>query len=160
MPIVYPLPPPPSPAQGYLNYNSWIMFVQYAACFGVELTVNNTAAKYFQDFFDLSTERAALVASLFGLMNLFARSLGGLWSGKTSRRRRPRRREDTAPAPCWRRSVNLLDVEAVPGMLDPFSHNCTCGACRGCELVALSLLRQQGRQEWQSIDDRVGCSST
>lgn len=68
--------------QGYLNFNSWVMFAQYAACFGVELTVNNTAATYFKDFFGLSTAKAALVASLFGLMNLFARSLGGLWSGE------------------------------------------------------------------------------
>lgn len=60
------------------------MFAQYAACFGVELTMNNTAASYFsnEDYFALSTTKAATVASLFGLMNLFARSLGGLWSGE------------------------------------------------------------------------------
>lgn len=57
------------------------MFVQYAACFGVELTVNNVAATYFSGQFDLSTTKAGMVASLFGLMNLFARSLGGVWSG-------------------------------------------------------------------------------
>ncbi|CAN0512653.1 unnamed protein product, partial [Ectocarpus sp. 12 AP-2014] len=68
--------------QGYLNVNSWLMFLQYAACFGVELTVNNVAANYFSDEFDLSTSKAGLVASLFGLMNLFARSLGGIWSGE------------------------------------------------------------------------------
>ncbi|CAN0487653.1 unnamed protein product, partial [Discosporangium mesarthrocarpum] len=56
------------------------MFVQYAACFGVELTINNTAAGYFKSAFGLSTEKAGLVASLFGLMNLFARSLGGIYS--------------------------------------------------------------------------------
>lgn len=58
------------------------MFAQYAACFGVELTVNNTLSQYFQDFFGLSTTKAATAASLFGLMNLFARSLGGMWSGE------------------------------------------------------------------------------
>lgn len=58
------------------------MFVQYAACFGVELTVNNVAATYFSEQFDLSTTNAGMVASLFGLMNLFARSLGGFWSGE------------------------------------------------------------------------------
>lgn len=68
--------------QGYSNFNAWVMFVQYAACFGVELTVNNVAATYFKDEFDLTTEKAALAASLFGLMNLFARSLGGVWSGE------------------------------------------------------------------------------
>lgn len=68
--------------QGYMNVNSWLMFLQYAACFGVELTVNNVAASYFSDEFNLSTSKAGLVASLFGLMNLFARSLGGIWSGE------------------------------------------------------------------------------
>ena len=58
------------------------MFVQYAACFGVELTVNNTAAGYFSNEFGLSTTKAGMVAALFGLMNLFARSLGGVWSGE------------------------------------------------------------------------------
>ncbi|CAN0423007.1 unnamed protein product, partial [Ectocarpus sp. 13 AM-2016] len=33
--------------KGYMNVNSWLMFLQYAACFGVELTVNNVAANYF-----------------------------------------------------------------------------------------------------------------
>ncbi|CAM9598190.1 unnamed protein product, partial [Ascophyllum nodosum] len=65
---------------GYLNVNSWLLFLQYAACFGVELTVNNTAASYFSNEFGLSTTRAGMVAALFGLMNLFARSLGGGWS--------------------------------------------------------------------------------
>ena len=71
-----------SASQGYLNFNSWIMFAQYAACFGVELTVNNVAANYFSNEFGLSTTRAGMVASLFGLMNLFARSIGGIWSGE------------------------------------------------------------------------------
>ena len=65
-----------------MNINSWLMFAQYAACFGVELTVNNVAAGYFSDEFGLSTSRAGMVAALFGLMNLFARSLGGIWSGE------------------------------------------------------------------------------
>ncbi|CAN0487210.1 unnamed protein product, partial [Hapterophycus canaliculatus] len=65
-----------------MNVNSWLLFLQYAACFGVELTVNNTAANYFSDEFGLSTSKAGLVASLFGLMNLFARSLGGIYSGE------------------------------------------------------------------------------
>jgi NNP family nitrate/nitrite transporter-like MFS transporter len=62
---------------GALNLNTWIMFIQYAICFGVELTMNNAAALYFKDQFDLSTESAAAIASIFGWMNLFARGLGG-----------------------------------------------------------------------------------
>ena len=30
------------------DMNTWIMFIQYAACFGVELTMNNAAALYFR----------------------------------------------------------------------------------------------------------------
>ena len=44
--------------------------------------MNNTAASYFSNEFGLSTTRAGMVAALFGLMNLFARSLGGGWSGE------------------------------------------------------------------------------
>jgi MFS transporter, NNP family, nitrate/nitrite transporter len=62
---------------GTLNYNTWIMFIQYACCFGVELTMNNATALYFQEEFNLNTTTAAATASLFGWMNLFARGLGG-----------------------------------------------------------------------------------
>jgi NNP family nitrate/nitrite transporter-like MFS transporter len=30
------------------DWNTWIMFLQYAACFGVELTMNNAASLYFR----------------------------------------------------------------------------------------------------------------
>jgi MFS transporter, NNP family, nitrate/nitrite transporter len=49
----------------------------YACCFGVELTVHNIAALYFVDRFGLSVGAAGAAAASFGLMNLFARSLGG-----------------------------------------------------------------------------------
>jgi NNP family nitrate/nitrite transporter-like MFS transporter len=39
--------------------------------------MNNAASQYFREEFDLTTESAAAVASLFGWMNLFARGLGG-----------------------------------------------------------------------------------
>ena len=69
---------------GAMNINSWLMFVQYACCFGVELTMNNAAASYFKVTFELSTESAAAIASLFGWMNLFARGLGGFFSDKAN----------------------------------------------------------------------------
>jgi len=56
----------------------WALFVIYAACFGVELTINNIAALYYMDYFDLGLKTAGLVAGLFGLMNIFARTTGGL----------------------------------------------------------------------------------
>lgn len=68
--------------QGAMNFNTWILFIQYACCFGVELTMNNAAALYFKDTFDLETETAAAIASIFGFMNLFARGLGGFMSDK------------------------------------------------------------------------------
>ncbi|QTP58347.1 MFS transporter [Billgrantia antri] len=58
----------------------WALFVVYAACFGVELTINNIAAIYFFDNFDLTLATAGMIAGLFGLMNIFARTLGGIFS--------------------------------------------------------------------------------
>lgn len=72
--------------QGASNLNTWLIFVQYACCFGVEITMNNAAALYFKDEFGLSTESAAAIASIFGWMNLFARGLGGFISDKANRR--------------------------------------------------------------------------
>jgi len=71
---------------GAININTWILFIQYACCFGVELTMNNAAALYFKDKFELSTESAAAIASIFGFMNLFARGLGGFMSDKGNAR--------------------------------------------------------------------------
>jgi MFS transporter, NNP family, nitrate/nitrite transporter len=68
------------------NINTWILFIQYAACFGVELTMNAAAASYFKDEFGVSTESAAAVASIFGWMNLFARGLGGFVSDHANAR--------------------------------------------------------------------------
>lgn len=68
--------------QGAFNLNTWVLFIQYACCFGVELTMNNAAAMYFKEKFDLKTESAAAIASIFGFMNLFARGLGGFMSDK------------------------------------------------------------------------------
>merc|ERR1712087_739448 len=67
---------------GAMNFNTWILFIQYACCFGVELTMNNAAASYFKKEFELTTESAAAIASIFGWMNLFARGLGGFTSDK------------------------------------------------------------------------------
>ena len=71
---------------GILNYNTWLLFLQYACCFGVGIVMNNAAALYFRDQFGLSTESAAAVASIFSWMDLFARPMGGYISDKTSAR--------------------------------------------------------------------------
>ena len=62
------------------NANTWLLFIQYACCFGVELTMNNAAALYFRDEFGQSVEAASAIAAIFGWLNLFARGLGGFAS--------------------------------------------------------------------------------
>ncbi|MCP3981186.1 MAG: MFS transporter [bacterium] len=64
------------------DHRVWALFLIYAACFGIELTINNIAALYYMDYFDLGIKTAGLVAGLFGLMNIFARTLGGFISDK------------------------------------------------------------------------------
>lgn len=71
---------------GALNFNTWLLFIQYACCFGVEITMNNAAALYFSQKFHLRTEEAAAAASIFGWMNIFARGCGGFVSDKMNAR--------------------------------------------------------------------------
>jgi NNP family nitrate/nitrite transporter-like MFS transporter len=62
------------------DYRVWILFILYGACFGVEITVDNIAALYFADHYKLTLKTAGLLAGSIGLMNIFARALGG-WLG-------------------------------------------------------------------------------
>ena len=64
------------------DFRVWALFLAYAACFGIELTINNIAAIYYIDNFKMDLKTAGLIASLFGLMNLFARTLGGVFGDK------------------------------------------------------------------------------
>jgi NNP family nitrate/nitrite transporter-like MFS transporter len=57
----------------------------YAACFGIEITIDNVAATYFVDKFETSMIVAGALASIFGMMNLFARALGGIVSDKVGK---------------------------------------------------------------------------
>jgi len=68
------------------DYRVWALFLIYAACFGIELTINNIAALYYMDYFELGIKTAGLVAGLFGLMNIFARTLGGYVSDRFVRK--------------------------------------------------------------------------
>ena len=68
------------------DYRVWSLFLIYAACFGIELTINNVAAIYYMDEFKLGLKTAGLVAGLFGLMNIFARTLGGFISDRFVRK--------------------------------------------------------------------------
>jgi len=64
----------------------WALFVIYGACFGMELTIDNIAALYFTDYFHLALTAAGVVAGSFGMMNIFARALGGIVSDRFNQR--------------------------------------------------------------------------
>jgi NNP family nitrate/nitrite transporter-like MFS transporter len=64
------------------DYRVWSLFVIYGASFGIELTINNIAAIYYHDYFSLDLQTAGLIAGMFGLMNIFARSTGGYLGDK------------------------------------------------------------------------------
>ncbi|GBG31699.1 High-affinity nitrate transporter 2.2 [Hondaea fermentalgiana] len=87
-----------------LDYRVWLLALIYAACFGVELALNNSLSGFLYRYFNtdadpsctdlavqistsypascstLGKDTASQIASLFGLMNLFARALGGVGS--------------------------------------------------------------------------------
>ncbi len=79
----------PSGLQSFLgaarDYRVWMLFVTYAACFGVELTIHNVAAVYYVDQFGLDFKTAGLYVGSFGLLALFARALGGFLSDRVAR---------------------------------------------------------------------------
>ncbi len=64
----------------------WALFVGYGACFGVELTIHNIAASYFHDRFSLGLKAAGMLAGSFGVLAIFARSLGGYLGDRAGRR--------------------------------------------------------------------------
>jgi NNP family nitrate/nitrite transporter-like MFS transporter len=65
----------------------WLLAIIYGLCFGVELTIHNIAALYYTDKFQLSMTHAGMVAGLYGLMNIFTRTLGGIFSDRWAVRR-------------------------------------------------------------------------
>ena len=68
--------------QAARNYRVWILFVSYAACFGIEIFIHNVAAMYYVDHFNMGLKEAGSTAGIFGLLALFARALGGIVSDK------------------------------------------------------------------------------
>lgn len=69
------------------DYRVWMLFITYAACFGVELTIHNLAAVYYVDRFGLSLTTAGMYVGAFGLLALFARALGGVVSDRVAAKR-------------------------------------------------------------------------
>jgi MFS transporter, NNP family, nitrate/nitrite transporter len=68
------------------DYRVWILFLGYGACFGIEITIDNIATLYFIDNFHLGLKEAGLIAGTFGLMNIFARALGGIFGDKAGKK--------------------------------------------------------------------------
>ncbi|SHJ00345.1 MFS transporter [Pseudozobellia thermophila] len=64
------------------DYRVWILFVVYAACFGMELTVYGTMDDYLQNNFGLTRSTAGNLVLSFALMNIFARTLGGFFGDR------------------------------------------------------------------------------
>lgn len=68
------------------DYRVWVLFLAYGACFGIEITIDNIATLYFVDTFHLGLKEAGIIAGTFGMMNIFARALGGIFGDKAGRK--------------------------------------------------------------------------
>jgi MFS transporter, NNP family, nitrate/nitrite transporter len=68
------------------DYRVWILFLAYGACFGIEITIDNIATLYFVDNFHIGIKEAGIIAGLFGVMNIFARALGGIFGDKAGKK--------------------------------------------------------------------------
>jgi MFS transporter, NNP family, nitrate/nitrite transporter len=60
------------------DWRVWSIAIAYSICFGMEITFDNVAALHFVDTFKVDQKMAGLLAGTFGLMNIFARALGGI----------------------------------------------------------------------------------
>jgi NNP family nitrate/nitrite transporter-like MFS transporter len=133
--------------RGSLNVNSWIMFVQYAGCFGVEIAMNQAIALYFKAEFGQSTEACQAIASMFGWLNLFARGLGGFVSDWSNAKWGMRGR-------LWAQTLMLL---AEGGMVFVFCSTTTLGGALG-SLIVFSLFVQAAEGKEGSRTEGV-CSA-
>ena len=68
------------------DYRVWVLFLAYGACFGIEITIDNIATLYFVDNFNLGLKEAGIIAGTFGMMNIFARALGGIFGDKAGKK--------------------------------------------------------------------------
>ena len=69
------------------DWRVWALAFAYSICFGMEITFDNVAALYFVDYFHVDLKMAGLLAGAFGLMNIFARALGGIVADKIGKKR-------------------------------------------------------------------------
>eukprot|EP01084_Bolivina_argentea_P249920 418534_1 len=64
------------------DYRTWILFLLYGQCFGVEIIIITYIQSYFQYEFGLNHTDSGLIVFMFSFLNLFARSIGGYMSDK------------------------------------------------------------------------------
>lgn len=64
------------------DYRVWLLTIIYGACFGMELIMNSQLVLYFMSDFKMDLQTAGLIAAIFGLMNIFARTSGGFLGDK------------------------------------------------------------------------------
>ncbi len=98
------------------DYRVWILFVVYASCFGIELTVYGTMDDYLQNTFQLERITAGNIVLSFALMNIFARTLGGIFGDRFGKSKGLRGR-------VWFLSVILMVQGAVLVLFSGISGN-------------------------------------
>ncbi|KAK4538578.1 hypothetical protein CDCA_CDCA18G4603 [Cyanidium caldarium] len=79
-PNIQPVQPWEAFLRAASNPRTWVLFLIYASCFGVELTMDSTLTSYFHAVYKLGQDTAGVAAGLFGILNIFARALGGIGS--------------------------------------------------------------------------------
>jgi NNP family nitrate/nitrite transporter-like MFS transporter len=62
---------------GVYNFNSWLLFLQFAGCCGVDMTMCNGCALYFNQEYHQSIQSSGAIAFLYGFAAIYARGLGG-----------------------------------------------------------------------------------
>jgi NNP family nitrate/nitrite transporter-like MFS transporter len=67
---------------GAFNFNSWILFAQYAGSCGVDVTMCNGCALYFHQRFHQPIASAGAIAFLYGISAVYARAMGGYISDR------------------------------------------------------------------------------
>lgn len=75
-----------NPREVLTDWRVWALTFAYAMCFGMEITFDNVASLHFVDTFHLDQKMAGILAGSFGMMNLFARALGGIYADRIGKK--------------------------------------------------------------------------
>ncbi len=75
-----------NPREVLTDWRVWALTFAYAVCFGMEITFDNVASLHFVDTFHLDQKMAGILAGSFGMMNLFARALGGIYADRIGKK--------------------------------------------------------------------------